>query len=561
MKSIHGNVQRSRLLLGSELSSLPLPALTVRQPVDGEFDHELEFRRMHETLTRLRREVESLREKERQHRLLFEKSPNPRFVCDCRTLRLLAVNEAASRHYGFTRGELLGLTANDLCAPSDRAGFLAYCHRVSLKGSLPVEAASGQFRHFKKDGSLIHVEVTAAVIPYKGKDAFLVLAQDITHRKQTEQRLLAHHATTQALAESVTVAEASPKILRAICESLGCDRGELWRVNQDSSALRCAQVWAPASELELPTHRRTLARGEGIPGMVWLKNKPLWIKDIAQEPHLARGTPVGRGLRTALAFPIRLNDEVLGVIVVYTREVRGIDKHLLRMFQDITSQVGQVMGRRRVERQLLEVSEREQQRIGQDLHDGLCQQLAGVAYLADNLQARLAQKSPHDAAAAARIHTLLKETIVQARQLARGLNPVKLESVGLMAALQELTSSIESLFSISCRFECWHRVLLHNHETAIHLYRIAQEAIHNAITHGKATQIVVSLARKEDKLVLSVRDNGRGLSPSMPRGDGRGVENMRYRARTIGAQLQWDPRPVGGTVVSCTLLSQKERQP
>ena len=546
-----------------ELPALSFPGIAKSR--QSEPDSDREFRAMHESIARMRRQMQSLRETEKQHRLLFERSPNPKFVCDARTLRILTVNDAAIRRYGYTREELLGLTARNLSVGDDFPAFLHHWRTISSRRYFSIEEGRDQFRHVKHNGVEMDVAIRVAVVPFEGNEALLVMAQDITEQKRAERRMRTQHATTRALAESATLAEASPQIFQAICENLGCDWAELWRVSEDGSALRCVQTWSAAisgpAVLDVPSHRRLLARGEGIPGMVWHRNKPVWIKDLAQETHLLRQTPAIRlGVRTAFAFPIRLNKEVLGVIAIFSKEMRGPDKHLLQMLKDITSQVGQVMGRRRVERQLLEVSEREQQRIGQDLHDGLCQQLAGVAYLADNLQTRLASKSSHEATAAARIHTLLQETIVQARQLARGLNPVRLEAMGLMAALHELASNIESLFSISCRFDCYHRVLFHNHENAVHLYRIAQEAIHNAIRHGKATQIVVALARKDDKLILSVRDNGRGISQQSPRGDGRGFENMRYRARTIGAQLQWDPRSGGGTIVACTLPSHKERQ-
>ncbi len=129
--------------------------------------------------------------------------------------------------------------------------------------------------------------------------------------------------------------------------------------------------------------------------------------------------------------------------------------------------------------------------------------------------------------------------------------------MGLIAALTELSASIRSMFSITCRFECQHRVLVRDHETAVHLYRIAQEAIHNAITHGKASEIVTSLSRAPEGIVLTVKDNGRGISRFSTGSDGMGFENMSYRARAIGAQLQFAPRDRGGTIMNC-ILSQRE---
>jgi signal transduction histidine kinase len=405
---------------------------------------------------------------------------------------------------------------------------------------------------------VIDIEIDAALIPLRGKRVFLLLAQDVTEKRRAEQRLRAHRAATSALAESTTMTEASSKIFQAICENLGCDWGELWRVDPSAGVLHCTQVWHPESQrlrnVKRAAGNAVFVCGGGIPGAVWAHNKPVWIADVKEHPELQRVPAVNKyRLRAVFAFPIRLNNEVLGVITIFSRHVLPPDKDLLHLLEDICSQIGQVMGRRRAERQLLEISEREQQRIGRDLHDGLCQQLAGIAYSASDLHSKLTKKSSAEAVIAARIAELSRATAVQARQIARGLNPVKLGTTGLTAALHELASSITSMFSISCRFESVQPVHVRDHGTAVHLYRIAQEAIHNAITHGKATAIRLSLRREPDSIVLSVTDNGCGLSKSGDGSEGMGLENMNYRARSIGAKLRFVPRAQRGTSMSCAV--------
>ena len=527
-------------------------------------DEKQGFEWVGEALTRTQEALETLWEAEELHRLLFVKIPQPRFVCDAKTLRILAVNEATIRQYKYSRSEFHRMKVTDLSVPESLADFKKYCQELASPPGVTTDGQDNVFRHRRKDGSLIDVEIDAAVIPLRGRRLFLLLAQDVTEKRRSQQRLRAHQATTQALAESYTLTEAGPKIFRAICENLGGDWGELWTVDPAANVLRCAQTWHPASQrlprVERATRDMGFARGEGIPGSVWARNKPLWIADISQQPVFRRTKAADKyGLRTVFAFPIRLNQEVLGVITVFSRRVLPPDKHLLQLLKDICSQVGQVMGRRRAERQLLEISEREQQRIGRDLHDGLCQQLAGIAYMASNLQSKLAKESPTEAVVAARIAELSRATAVQARQVARGLNPVNLGTMGLVAALEELASSIGSMFSISCRFESTHRVRIRDHGAAVHLYRITQEAIHNSITHGKATEIRVSLHRKRGGTVLSVIDNGRGLSNVSVEDWGMGIDNMNCRARTIGARLQFAPCHGGGTIMCCTLPSRVRR--
>jgi signal transduction histidine kinase len=418
------------------------------------------------------------------------------------------------------------------------------------------------FRHRAKSGALLDVKLDCVWVALQGKRVYLILAEDVTEERRAQGRLHAQEATTKALAGSSTLSEATPKIFQAICESLGCDWGELWRVDPAANRLRCTQTWHPARiavrEMEQYTCKTSFARGEGIPGQVWARNRPLWMSGVSSASGLPAAA-VRVGLRSVFAFPIRLNHEVLGVIAVFSRELRSADQHLLRMFNDICSQIGQVMGRRRAERQLIEICEREQRRIGQDLHDGLCQQLTGLAYLSSDLEKKLAAPAPSESAIAGRITNLLRETAVQARQLARGLNPVKLGATGLIFSLAELTSSIQSMFSISCQFHCYYRARITDYETAVHLYRIVQEGIHNAITHGKASRIVVSLRLRARQLVLEVRDNGKGAPANPNQHVGMGFENMNYRAKAIGAKLQFIHRPGRGAILTCTLLPRKER--
>jgi PAS domain S-box-containing protein len=562
--SIRLNAKRSASVLTLKPKLAPiLPFGRNRERVER-LDEKAGFEWVGEALTRTQEALETLWEAEEVHRLLFVKIPQPRFVCDARTLRILAVNEATVRQYKYSRSELHRMKVTDLSVPESLGDFKKFCQELASPQGGTTDGQDNVFRHRRKDGSLIDVEIDAAVIPLRGRRLFLLLAQDITEKRRAQQRLRAHQATTQALAESYTLTEAGPKIFRAICENLGGDWGELWSVDPAANILRCAQTWHPASQrlprVERATRDMGFARGEGIPGSVWARNKPLWIADISQQPDKQRTRAADKyGLRTVFAFPIRLNQEVLGVITVFSRRVLPPDKHLLQLLKDICSQIGQVMGRRRAERQLLEISEREQQRIGRDLHDGLCQQLAGIAYIASNLQSKLAKESPTEAVVAARIAELSRATAVQARQIARGLNPVNLGAMGLVAALEELASSIGAMFSISCRFESTRRVRIRDHGAAVHLYRITQEAVHNSITHGKATEIRVSLQRKRGGTVLSVIDNGRGLSNVSVEDWGMGIENMNCRARAIGARLQFAPCRGGGTIMCCTLPSRVRR--
>ncbi|MFO1476754.1 MAG: PAS domain-containing sensor histidine kinase [Verrucomicrobiota bacterium] len=206
--------------------------------------------------------------------------------------------------------------------------------------------------------------------------------------------------------------------------------------------------------------------------------------------------------------------------------------------------------RRRLEREILEISNREQRRIGHDLHDGVCQQLAGIAYRLSILEDRLHEKSPAESSEAEQIGNLINEANSQARSVARGLFPVRLQESGLAAALEELADGISSRFPVECEFLCKEVPAVDN-EAALHLYFIAQEAALNAVKHGRASRVTVSLAPQGDQFELAVRDNGRGFQMNSPSRTGMGIRIMRYRARVIGATLDLKSDPGTGTTLSC----------
>jgi len=204
-----------------------------------------------------------------------------------------------------------------------------------------------------------------------------------------------------------------------------------------------------------------------------------------------------------------------------------------------------------LEARILDISEREQQRIGQDLHDSLCQQLSGIAYLCHTAHERIAQVAPSETGLLIRISQLLQEAMDQARGVAYGLHPVEGEANGLAAALEGLAGHFRSVYSISTLFLCAKPVPISDNTAATHLYRIAQEAMRNAVEHGRARQIVVRLAETKSALTLSIQDDGCGFPLELPVSRGLGLETMRFRARAIGADLNVGRGARGGTVVTC----------
>jgi PAS domain S-box-containing protein len=221
--------------------------------------------------------------------------------------------------------------------------------------------------------------------------------------------------------------------------------------------------------------------------------------------------------------------------------VSGPDE-VLAIVRDITE-------KKRLEKEVLEISTNERRRIGYDLHDGLGQYLAGIALQAKLLEESLAAASLPQAREARAIVRRVNTAIRQARSLAKGLDPIEIEQNGLVSALQQLASDTEKDSSVKCLFKCAQPAIAVDRADAVHLYRIAQEAIHNAVKHARPGKIEVELNTDRATLSLAIRDDGIGVLPK--KSDGMGLRIMRYRAHSLGGFLNIEPRPRLGTVVEC----------
>ncbi len=209
--------------------------------------------------------------------------------------------------------------------------------------------------------------------------------------------------------------------------------------------------------------------------------------------------------------------------------------------------------RKRLERELLEVSDREQRRIGRDLHDGLGQHLTALELYVQGLVQEFDSLSPEAGRSLRELARQLRSTVTQTRQLSHGLSPVAMEEEGLSDALRELAETTRTLARTPCTLECPTAVPIPDPHVALHLYRIAQEAVNNALKHGQPGAIRIRLARTRGNLVLEVDDDGHGFVTRTGDGSGIGLRVMRYRAGLIGAELRIQSSPGKGTRLRCSV--------
>jgi signal transduction histidine kinase len=232
----------------------------------------------------------------------------------------------------------------------------------------------------------------------------------------------------------------------------------------------------------------------------------------------------------------------------YEKETR-----LMQILPDLGIQLGQVVARTQLERQVANATVREQRRLGADIHDGVGQELTGLKYLAQTHAESLAKQALPEATVAERIADGLEAMQKQMREVIRDLVPVEVDEKGLSSALSTLAKRTLETYGIPCRFECDQPVAIEDHLLATHIYRIVQEAVNNAVQHAKARVIIIRLTELRDDLQIEVIDDGVGIHEGSDTSSGFGLRTMAHRAKLIGARLDIDPSQTGGTIVRCTV--------
>lgn len=217
--------------------------------------------------------------------------------------------------------------------------------------------------------------------------------------------------------------------------------------------------------------------------------------------------------------------------------------------------------RMRLEREILDISEREKQQLGHDLHDSLGQKLTGAVFLSRALAGQLSDSDEETKSQAGRITDILKESVAQVRRMARGLSPVELGQEGLNGALHRLAEETTSVYSITCLF---HQTDEQPHppgKAAHHLYAIALESVNNAIKHGQAKEIVIELSKTANQNLLIIEDDGVGFDGESKQTGGMGLRIMKYRATMIGGSLDISRRPIGGMRITCSFPDEHNDKP
>ncbi|MFA4902378.1 MAG: EAL domain-containing protein [Desulfobaccales bacterium] len=328
-----------------------------------------------------RRAEDALLLSEKRFRTLVETAPSV-IIGLTPDHRIIEFNPEAERLYGMSSSEALGQNYFELFLPQELWKPTASEIKKVLAGQ-PVRGFVNLVRGHDGREHIMSWDANPLLDAAGQPAAALAIGQDITERKRAQERQAVQFAISKALAESSTLLEAGPRFLRAVCEELKFDVGELWLVDHESNLLRRQALWSQPFSLPsnfiFPVEVRTFSSGEGLPGEVWASIQPVWIDNLADDPRFLRKSLMAQaGLRGGCAFPILLGREVIGVIALFAKELRHPDEHLNKQMDDLGHQMGQFIQRRRAEDKLLHLS----------LYDGLTG-LANSALLRDRLQMTL----------------------------------------------------------------------------------------------------------------------------------------------------------------------------
>ena len=368
----------------------------------------------------------------------------------------------------------------------------------------------------------------------------------------------------QTLSSEIVIEQLVTRLMQYVIGNAGAERSYLLLPKQDNWIIK-AQGPVPQNKSCLSLAKAPICHS--IVNYVKRTQTYVVLDNVGKEPLFADDPYViEKQPKSVLCMPLNHQQQLIGILYLENNLSSNVftPKHL-EVLQVLASQAAislqtaqlyatlqqEINERKRLEKQLLEISDREQRRIGQDLHDGLGQQLTGIKLLVKHLHNRLTRLEIPESKIATEINSQVKEAIKQTRALAQGLYLVRFQQIGLLAAMTEMATNISERYDIDCRFEADAEINLQEPTQITHLYRITQEAINNAIKHGCAKMIHIHLSGDNGHLRLRIHDNGTGVvSPATT--SGIGILTMQSRAAMLGGKLDIQPHQDTGTIVTCS---------
>ncbi len=438
------------------------------------------------------------------------------------------------------------------------------------QGEWEIHTADGQTRlwHFHsvgigktEDGRAIAVSMANDVTEHRQTEqALITLTSQLESRvqEQTKQlRLL--KAVVSAANESQTQEDALREALRLICEYDDWDMGHVYMVHKERPLLLPTDICYDRSDNRFDALRQALAndalRLDDVPQLGEALSNGQFVVAHHDDPQRnpLREPLSSLGVASAFAFPVKARDVTIAMIECYKAQPHRPSEHLLAVVPEIGIQLGHVFARKELEALMIEAAEDERRKLAADLHDGVGGELVGLGMLAKAMEIRLEKQGSPLATQIKELAGHITHAHQHLRMVSQGMVPLELDGGGLVEALRELVDRYKASSGVNCTLTVSQPFSPPLKYTASHLYRIAQEALSNAIRHGKPSHVDIRLERDDTSLTLQIRDDGVGLPKKPYMSDGVGFRTMRYRADLIGGKLAVASPPTGGTVVTCII--------
>lgn len=344
--------------------------------------------------------------------------------------------------------------------------------------------------------------------------------------------------------------------LERICARFGWAVGHAYLKDEedDEGVYAGNRFWHVGADLEIDELRELtpcVKRGRGFLGETIVTGRSRWSRDLSDIMSAERARwLLSHGIQSVLALPIPVEKEIAGVLEFFAAEAGPPASSLLEGLRHFGTQLGQIVERKSLARQLAQRSVQEQRRIAQELHDTIGQQLSGISMLVEAMAKMVAHDRTPSQAYVREIALAVQETKNDVRRLSRGLHPVRIRSDGLADAVEDLLEDLSEIYPAEWEFACPAPVSLPDPETATFLYLIIREMLQNALEHSGTERIEVRLSEDTVRQVVeaTVQDFGKGLDGAR---EGTGFKIMRYRADRIGAEIEVESAPGEGARVIC----------
>jgi PAS domain S-box-containing protein len=444
----------------------------------------------------------------------------------------------------------------------------------ALEGSRSILNRRVELTAERPGGTRFPAELALIPSTVGGRVSYCAFIRDITNLKEEQERMKAGqnllekkvrertswlgllYDVTRSANEAESLDQAFKVTVERLCQDSPWQYCQVYRLtDQIPPELVPTAYWSSRDPGRFDDFRRAtqglrFGCGQGLPGRVLETGRAEWVADLKSAPSTeALSMAIASGMSSAIAFPVKVGPEVVAVIETLSRDPVEESRMWLDLLGTVGLELGQVAGRHRLQEGFTNAVWQQQQAIAQELHDNLGQTLTAVGFLGKTLSQKI--KGPDDSRILQRMNQGIGEAIDQIRDLAKGVSPVELHAEGLMSALAQLAVQIESVYGVPCSWECPRAVLVDNDQAALHLFRIAQEALTNAIKHGRPRRAKIALEEVDGSIVLGVSDDGAGFQEAGQAAAGSGLSIMRYRANVLGGTLRVESAAGEGTRVTC----------